>query len=81
MSDVKPHNPEENMPRYKKMCAKLTPAEAKRLEQFVEKSGGQVKASILLEVAPETLSRSINRHTAPSTLLRSKLAELGVLTA
>lgn len=69
------------MPRYYKMCAKLTPAEAKSLEQFVEKKGGQVKASIVLEVAPETLSRTINRHTAPSALLRSKLVKHKVLAA
>lgn len=67
--------------RYKKMCVKLTRAEAKRLEQFVHERGGQVKTSIILEVAPETLSRTINRHTAPSTLLRSKLVKHKVLTA
>lgn len=67
--------------RYKKMCRLLTPAEAKRLEQFVDKSGGQVKASIILEVAPETLSRSINRHTAPSTLLRKELIKRKIVAA
>lgn len=69
------------MPRYKKLCDKLTPAEAKRLEQFVTKSGGQVKASIILDVAPETLSRSINRHTAPSTLLRKELVKRKIVKA
>lgn len=67
------------MARYKKLCSKLTPAEAKRLEQFVTASGGQVKASILLDVAPETLSRTINRHTSPSTMFRKVLVEHKVL--
>ena len=70
---------EENM--NKKMVTKLNTAEARRLEQFVNKSGGQVKASIILGVAPATLSRNINRHTAPSALLRTKLAEIGVVAA
>lgn len=58
----------------------LTPAEAKALEDFVEKNGGQIEASRLLgNIAPATLSRTSNRHTAPSPLLRQKLVENGII--
>jgi len=60
-------------------AAKLTPAEAKRLEQYIDNRGGQIKASILFGVAPATLSRNINRHTAPSPMLRDKLIGAGVI--
>jgi hypothetical protein len=62
-----------------KNAVKLTPAEARRLEQFVNDSGGQVRASILLGVAPSTLSRNTNRRTAPSPLLRKNLVEAGIV--
>lgn len=62
------------------MKKKLTPAEAKRLEQFVNKSGGQIKASLIFGVAPATLSRTANRHTAPSPLLHDKLVENGIVS-
>lgn len=65
----------------KKRCIKLTPAEAKRLEQYVDENGGQVKASIILGVAPWTLSRTANRHTGPSPMLVGKLVEIGVVKA
>ena len=59
----------------------LTPAEAKRLEQFVNRSGGQVKASLLFGVAPATLSRNVNRRTSPSPMLRQKLVEVGIVAS
>lgn len=61
------------------MQKKLTPAEAKSLEKFVDAQGGQVKASLMFGVAPATLSRTANRHTAPSPLLRDKLLENGII--
>lgn len=55
---------------------KLTPAEAKRLEQFVTKNGGQLEARRLFgNCAPATLSRTAHRHTAPSALLLPYLIE------
>lgn len=60
-------------------AAKLESAEAKRLEQFVNKSGGQIKASAILGVTPATLSRNANRHTAPSPMLRKALVEAGII--
>lgn len=65
----------------KKRAEKLTPAEAKRLEQFVDRSGGQVKASVIFGCTPTTLSRSANRRTGPSPLLRDKLVEKGIVKA
>lgn len=65
----------------KKKVTTLTPAEAKRLEQFVDKNGGQVTTSVLLGCAPATLSRNVNRRTAPSALFREKLKEVGVVAA
>ena len=62
-------------------AVKLVPAEAKRLEQYIEKSGGQPKASLFFGVAISTLSRTVNRHTAPSPLLREKLVEIGIVKA
>lgn len=62
-----------------KRAVKLTPAEARRLEQHVEKCGGQIKAAGLLGVTPATISRNANRHTAPSPMLRDKLVEVGVI--
>ena len=59
----------------------LTVVEAKRLVQYIDKQGGQVRASIILGCAPATLSRDIHRHYAPSSLLRSKLVEVGVVKA
>lgn len=58
---------------------KLTPAESRRLEQFVDKVGGQNKASLILHVSTGTLSRSANRRTAPSNMLRDKLVEQGIV--
>lgn len=57
----------------------LTPAEAKRLEQYVEKQGGQMQVAVLLGVSITTLSRTANMHTAPSRDLRKKLTKVGVL--
>lgn len=62
-----------------KYAPKLTVDEAKRLERFVDTNGGQAKASVLLNVAAETLSRTANRHTAPSQLFRDKLVEQGIV--
>lgn len=63
----------------KQRNAVLTPAEATRLEQFISNCGGQIKASILFGVALSTLSRNINRHTAPSPMLRDKLIGAGIV--
>ncbi len=63
----------------KRTAAKLTPAEAKRLEQYIDKNDGQVKVGGLLSVTVTTLSRTVNRHTAPSPMLREKLVEAGVI--
>ena len=60
-------------------AAKLTPAEAKRLEQHVNKGGGQIKAGALFGVTPATISRNVNRHTAPSPMLRKALVEAGIV--
>lgn len=57
----------------------LTTAEVKRLEQFQKTSGGQLKAAIAMGVTPETLSRTLNRHTAPSQMLRDKFIEWGII--
>lgn len=64
----------------KKRSKKLTPAEAQRLEQFVDKNGGQLEARKLFGCTPATLSRTANRHTAPSPLLRDKFVEHGIVT-
>lgn len=61
------------------MKKKLDPPEAKRLEKFVTEAGGQVKASILFGISPTTLSRTANRHTAPSPMLRDKLIDVGII--
>lgn len=74
---TRPH-PEETM---KKRGKKLTLDEAKRLVKFVDENGGQIEAAGTLGVTPATLSRTANRHTAPSPLLRSNLVEKGVLPA
>lgn len=58
---------------------KLTPAEAKNLEQFIKKSGGQILASMIFGVAPSTLSRTANRHTSPSPMLHAKFVENGIV--
>ena len=60
---------------------KLTTEESRLLEKFVDKSGGQILAAGALGVTPSTLSRTANRHTAPSPLLRSALVDKGVLSA
>lgn len=57
----------------------LTRDEGRRLARHITKLGGQVKASIFFEVAPSTLSRNINGHTAPSPALRAKFAESGIV--
>lgn len=60
----------------------LTKTEAKALEDFVLAQGGQVPASLLLDgVAPSTLSRTINRHTAPSRLLRQAMVRQKIIAA
>ena len=64
-----------------KTAVKLTINEAKLLEKFIDKKGGQVPACLLFNVAPSTLSRNVNRHTAPSPMLRDKLVECGIVKA
>jgi hypothetical protein len=61
--------------------SKLTPAEAKALEQFIQKNGGQIAAGAFFGIAPSTLSRTANRHTAPSPLLRKQLVNVGIVKA
>ncbi|MES2155433.1 MAG: hypothetical protein V4510_09895 [bacterium] len=58
---------------------KLTPAEAKRFELFIDKTGGEVKVAGILGVSPGTVSRSLNRRTGPSPLLVEKLVEHGIV--
>lgn len=65
----------------KNKAKKLTAAESKKLEQFVNKSEGQIKASLILGVSPYTLSRTVNRHTSPSPMLREKFAAHGIIEA
>lgn len=65
----------------KNRLEKLTPAEATRLEEYVAANGGAVKCQDILGVAPATISRNINLHTAPSPLLREKLVEKGIIKA
>lgn len=60
---------------------KLSSAEVKRLEEFVEEKGGQMQVALLFDVSITTLSRTANRHTSPSKNLREKLAEVGVIKA
>lgn len=62
-----------------KKHVKLTREEAQRLGKFIDKNGGQVKTSGLLNATPTTLSRTLNRHTAPSPLLRQQLAQHGIV--
>lgn len=62
-----------------KRVVKLTPAEAKRFEQYVENHGGQIRAAGLLGITPATISRNVNRHTHPSPMLRDKLVQAGVI--
>lgn len=63
----------------KKGPKKLTPAEAQRLEQFVEKNGGQFEAVKFFGCTIGTLSRTTNRRTGPSPMLRDKLVENGII--
>lgn len=63
----------------RKRHQKLTPAEAKSLEHFIDERGGQTKASVLLSVSTTTLSRTVNRRTAPSPMLHDKLVGAGVV--
>ncbi len=58
---------------------KLTDAEAKRLAQYIKKNGGGKKVGELFGVDPCTLSRTLNQRTAPSPMLRSKLADVEVI--
>jgi hypothetical protein len=60
-------------------AAKLSPAEARNLEQFTEKHGGQIAAGALFGVSPATISRNVNRHTSPSPMLRKALVENGII--
>ena len=53
----------------------LTKAEAERLRKFIATHDGEVKAGALIGVRHETLSRTVNRRTAPSPMLRDKLIE------
>lgn len=61
------------------MAKKLTPSEADSLKKFVKKNGGQIKVSLLFNIAPVTLSRTSNRRTGPSPLLIGKLFEHGIV--
>ena len=58
---------------------KLSPAEARRFEQYVYKGGGQIKVGASFGVTPATVSRNVNRHTAPSPMLRKALIEAGII--
>ena len=60
---------------------KLSTAEAKALEQFINRNGGQASAGAFFGIAPSTLSRAVNRHTAPSPLLRKQLENAGIVKA
>lgn len=71
-------HPEENM-KTKRHTQKLTNAEAQRLEQFINKNGGQIKVGETFGVTPATLSRNINQHTAPSPMLRKALVGVGII--
>lgn len=62
-----------------KLTPKLTDAEANRLEQYIGENGGQSVVGADLGVAKETLSRNLNRRTAPSPMLRDKLIEKGII--
>ena len=57
----------------------LTDAEANRLRAWIDKNGGQAKASAIIGASIGTLSRTINGHTAPTPLFRQRLVELGVI--
>ena len=63
----------------KKRNEKLTPEEAKRLEKFMDENGGQVKSMELLGVSPVTISRTVNRRTAPLPLFRKELIEKKII--
>lgn len=63
------------------MKDKLTKAEAQRLKDFIASKDGQINAGALLGARPETLSRTLNRRTAPSPLLRGKLVEHKIIKA
>ena len=60
---------------------KLTPAEVKRLEQFINKNGGQIRAGMLFGVTDATLSRNIHGHTAPSPMLYKLYQKAGIVKA
>lgn len=62
-----------------KLSPKLTDAEAERLGKFISENNGQTEAGDLLGVTSFTLSRTLNRRTAPSTLLRRELVRVGVV--
>lgn len=63
------------------MHKKLTKDEAQRLKDYMEKHSGQVAVSVDFKVTPGTLSRTANRRTAPSPMLRDKLVEHGIIKA
>lgn len=60
---------------------KLTDAEVKRLWKYIDTNGGQKKAGDKLGVSVGTLSRSVNKRTAPTPLLRNALVGVGVIKA
>ena len=58
---------------------KLTDAEAARLKKYLAAHGGQEPVAVAWRVSSTTLSRTLNRNTAPSPLLRKKLEEIGII--
>ena len=60
---------------------KLTADEVQRLLLYIKNTGTALQTAALLGVRPETLSKTINRRTAPSPDLRKKLAAVGVVKA
>lgn len=58
---------------------KLSPSDIQRLKKFIDANGGQEQVGVSWGVNSSTLSRIINRHHAPSPLLKQKLVEVGVV--
>ncbi|MBS3927824.1 MAG: hypothetical protein KGZ65_04450 [Sphingomonadales bacterium] len=58
---------------------KLLPPEIGRLQKYIDAHGGQEKVGVSWGVNSSTLSRILNRHHAPSPLLKQKLVEVGVV--
>ena len=57
----------------------MTEQEAARLVKYINENGGQTLVSLEMGVAPATLSRSLNLHTAPSQMLKEKLVKAGII--